>query len=154
MTKEKYIKYTKLRLIVMSMSTLTPLLIVLIMFLLDLDKKDTIFQDMLQPDMIVFTVLLVAFIEGVVIAKIVKYIRILRDTNQRDKYYIKKFDERNKYIQMRSGDLISKIFVYVISVMGVFFAFTSREYFYPVLLILLIYLAIYVIVNIVFRKKY
>ena len=72
---EKFLKFTKLKLIIMSISTLTPIIIVVVMSILGnylMSLQNTIFQDILKTDMIVFTYLLLVVFEGVIIYKVVR----------------------------------------------------------------------------------
>lgn len=154
---EKFLKFTKLKLIIMSISTLTPIIIVVVMNILGnylMSLQNTIFQDVLKTDMIVFTYLLLAIFEGVIIYKVVRYARIILNSEYANQEFIKKNDERNKFIRTTSNNLITKIFIYVLVVIAIFAAFTNRVLFYTLLAILTIYLIIYVAVNIHYFRKY
>lgn len=154
---EKFLKFTKLKLIIMSISTLTPIIIVVVMNILGnylMSLQNTIFQDILKTDMIVFTYLLLAIFEGVIIYKVVRYARIILNSEYANQEFIKKNDERNKFIRTTSNNLITKIFIYVLVVIAIFAAFTNRVLFYTLLAILTIYLIIYVAVNIHYFRKY
>ena len=154
---EKFLKFTKLKLIIMSISTLTPIIIVVVMSILGnylMSLQNTIFQDILKTDMMVFTYLLLAVFEGVIIYKVVRYLRIVSNNEYAKQEFIKKNDERNRFIKTTSNNLVTKIFIYVLVVSAIFAAFTNRVLFYTLLALLATYLIIYIAVNIHYFRKY
>lgn len=154
---EKFLKFTKLKLIIMSISTLTPIIIVVVMSILGnylMSLQNTIFQDILKTDMIVFTYLLLVVFEGVIIYKVVRYLRIVSNNEYAKQEFIKKNDERNRFIKTTSNNLVTKIFIYVLVVIAIFAAFTNRVLFYILLALLATYLIIYIAVNIHYFRKY
>ena len=145
---EKFLKFTKLKLIIMSISTLTPIIIVVVMSILGnylMSLQNTIFQDIY--------LLLVVF-EGVIIYKVVRYLRIVSNNEYAKQEFIKKNDERNRFIKTTSNNLVTKIFIYVLVVIAIFAAFTNRVLFYTLLALLATYLIIYIAVNIHYFRKY
>lgn len=154
---KKFLKFTKLKLIIMSISTLTPIIIVVVMSILGnylMSLQNTIFQDILKTDMIVFTYLLLVVFEGVIIYKVVRYLRIVSNNEYAKQEFIKKNDERNRFIKTTSNNLVTKIFIYVLVVIAIFAAFTNRVLFYTLLALLATYLIIYIAVNIHYFRKY
>lgn len=154
---DKFFKSTKLKLIIMSISTLTPILIIVIMNILKdylLNMSNAIFSDIFETDMIILTYILLSFFEGWIIYKVIKYIFILKNKDFADKEFIKKNDERNKFMKMQANNLSGKIFLYVLVVITIFLAFTNRNMFYPLLCTLLVYLIIHFFVRIYYYKKY
>lgn len=156
-TFDKFLKSTKLKFIIMSISTLTPIIIIIVMNILGdtlINLENGVFADILKTDMIVFTYLLLALFEGVIIYKVYKYARILLNSDYANKEFIKKRDERNRFIKSQASNLITKIFIYVLVVITIFTAFTNRVLFYSLFFILIVYFIIYIIVTIYFYKKY
>ncbi len=156
-TFDRFLKNTKLKLIIMSISTLTPIIIIIVMNILGdslINFENGVFADILKTDMIVFTYLLLALFEGAIIYKVYKYARILLNNEYANNEFIKKRDERNRFIKSQASNLIAKIFIYVLVVVTIFSAFTNRVLFYSLFFVLIIYFIIHIIVTVYYYKKY
>ena len=141
---------SKRKMIVMILSTLLPLIIVIVMSLCNFKISDKSVFNALPFLPIVLCVLFEAYIA----LKIIKYIKILRNDDFANSLIIKRNDERTKYINMKSYALVDKIFFYVIGLACIFTAFVDADVFYMCLAADLSFILIHIIVRIYYNKKY
>ena len=150
MTIEDLRKRSKLKLIVMSLSMTLPIFIV---FLLGFGGfefgENSVFLVFEPLPYIVCGV----FIAGL-IYKVCNYAVILKNDKYAEKVLIKKNDERNKFIKVKSYGLASQIFIYVMGVACILTAFIDKSAFYSCITILAAFVLIEVIVRIVYKKIY
>ena len=146
---EKLRSLTKIKLIIMSISTITPILVI-ILFAVVFDIIDnSVFNE--QPWV---PYVLALIFEGYLVFKNVKYIRILINDEFANKVLIKKSDERNKFIEQKTANLASKIFIYILSIYTIYSAFMRTGYFIPAVSILIVFIIVQMIVKLVYTKKY
>lgn len=147
---EKLKYHSKIKLIIMLLSTALPLIIVLIMSIgnFKLSQYSVFAKAPYLP------VIICLLFESYLAFKIYTYIRILINDAYARATLIKRNDERNKYIQLKSNALIDKIFVYVMGIVVIFTAFVNHAVFWPCLGIFLIFIGIHIVVNIYYNKKY
>ena len=150
-TIESLRKKTTLRLTVMSTSLSLPIIIVLVLGIgkWKIGEENSIFEKVPYVPYIIAVLLL-----GWIIWKIVGYIRILNSNEYAEKVLIIKNDERNKYIRLKSNDLILKIFIYALGVITIFSAFVDYQYFIACVGIFVVLVIINVIVTIYYNKKF
>ena len=143
-------KESKLKLIIMSLSLILPILVVIIMYIIDFSFiTNSVFSSL-------------PFVPGVIcgifalyiIAKIIKYMRILKDDEYANKVVIIKNDERSKFIVTNANNLASKIFIYVMGVFLIVAAFFWQSIFYTAIGIFIFFIVVRLIVLIYYRKKY
>lgn len=146
---EKLRKTTKIKLIIMSLSTLLPIII-----LLTMDLIPNINQNSALPDLIIFRYGILALLEGYISVKICIYIRILANNDFAEAEVIKRNDERNKYIKMKSYAMTIKVSLYLLGIALIVTAFINRMIFYTLLGVLLAGLIVYFIELIYYANKY
>ena len=146
---EKLRKTTKIKLIIMSLSTLLPIII-----LLTMDLIPNINQNSALPDLIIFRYGILALLEGYIGVKICIYIRILANNDFAEAEVIKRNDERNKYIKMKSYAMTIKVSLYLLGIALIVTAFINRMIFYTLLGVLLAGLIVYLIVLIYYANIY
>ena len=146
---EKLRKTTKIKLIIMSLSTLLPIII-----LLTMDLIPNINQNSALPDLIIFRYGILALLEGYIGVKLCIYIRILANNDFAEAEVIKRNDERNKYIKMKSYAMTIKVSLYLLGIALIVTAFINRMIFYTLLGVLLAGLIVYFIELIYYANKY
>ena len=147
---------TKLKLLIMSMSLSVPIIVLVVLYALN----TTILNDSVFVKKSMFGSM--PWVPGVVgglfivyiLAKLFKYIRILKDDEYAKTVAIVKNDERNKFISASANNMASKIFIYVMCVATLVTAFFWTELFLGSLICLIIFIVIKVFVWIVFINKY
>lgn len=147
---EKLRKFTKIKLIVMCLSTLLPILIVVFLSIFGSKFVENSIFD-LAP--YVPPLITVCF-ETWIVYKITKYIRILTNESYANKQLVAKNDERNKFIHLKANALLNKIFLYILGVVTIFTAFTDRAAFYYSTTTLLAFLVTGIVVNFYYHRKY
>ena len=133
----------------MSLSTLLPIII-----LLTMDLIPNINQNSALPDLIIFRYGILALLEGYIGVKICIYIRILANNDFAEAEVIKRNDERNKYIKMKSYAMTIKVSLYLLGIALIVTAFINRMIFYTLLGVLLAGLIVYFIELIYYANKY
>ncbi len=149
--QEHLIKMTKIKLVIMSLSTILPiLLLVIFQFCIsDLFQEGTVVYDL-----IVFRYGIFALLECYIGSKIAKYIKILTSIDYASSEVIRKNDERNKFIKLKTESFTIKIVIYLMGIALIVTAFINRYVFYTLLGVLLVNLVTYFIVKIYYSKKY
>ena len=150
-TNEHLIKWTKIKLVIMSLATLLPILLLLIFqfWINNLFQEGTVVYDL-----IVFRYGIFVLLEGYIGLKIAKYIKILTSVDYASSEIIRKNDERNKFIKLKTESLTIKICVYLMGIALIVTAFINRYIFYTLLGVLLVNLVTFIIVKIYYSKKY
>lgn len=82
------------------------------------------------------------------------YIRILANNDFAEAEVIKRNDERNKYIKMKSYAMTIKVSLYLLGIALIVTAFINRMIFYTLLGVLLAGLIVYFIELIYYANKY
>lgn len=142
-------KSTKIKLIVMSLSTVLPILLLIFFELPFLRDNFVVYKDLVVLRYAIFVLL-----EGYICFKIYKYIRVLCDIEYAELSVLRKNDERLNYIKLRTNAMVIKIFIYVCSIALIVAGFFNAFVFYTLLCILMSVLIIFVSVYIYFNKKY
>ncbi len=147
--KEKIKKGIKIRLIVMSLSTVLPILL-LIFFELPFFKD----QLVVYKDIEVLRYAIFVLLEGYIGFKIYRYIRFLSDSEYADLFVLRKNDERLNFIRLKTNALAIKIFIYVDGIALITAGFLNAAVFYTLLSVMGAVLLIYSGVYIYYSKKY
>ena len=105
----------------MSLSTLLPILILVFMELIPENKESAVY------DLIIFRYGIFVLLEGYIGIKIANYIRILTNVDYASNELIKKNDERNKYIRLKTESLTIKIAIYTLGIALIVTAFINRR---------------------------
>ncbi len=142
-------KTSKIKLIIMSLATLLPLSILFIMEFIPTSNINSAL-----PDLIIFRYGIFVLLEGYIGIKISTYIRILTNVDFATNEVIKRNDERNRFIKLKTESLSIKIAIYAVGIALIVTAFINRYIFYTLLSMLLSYIVIYFLVKIYYWKKY
>ncbi|HIT43774.1 TPA: hypothetical protein IAA91_02945 [Candidatus Avacholeplasma faecigallinarum] len=142
-------KTSKIKLIIMSLATLLPLSILFIMEFIPINNINSAL-----PDLIIFRYGIFVLLEGYIGIKISTYIRILTNVDFATNEVIKRNDERNRFIKLKTESLSIKIAIYAVGIALIVTAFINRYIFYTLLSMLLSYIVIYFLVKIYYWKKY
>lgn len=147
-TLEHLRKFTRIKLIIMSLSTILPILILFIMELIPENENSAVY------DLIIFRYGILVLLEGYIGIKISVYIRILANVDYASNELLKKNDERNKFIKLKTDSLALKIAIYMLGIALIITAFINRFIFYTLFFVLLTYIVIYLFVKLYYWKKY
>ncbi|MDE6946148.1 MAG: hypothetical protein K2P14_03075 [Anaeroplasmataceae bacterium] len=147
--REKLRKAIKTRLIVMSLATLLPI-VVLILFNLP------VFQDrfVVYSALSVLRYAIFVLLEGYIGFKIYGYIRFFCDPEYADLLALRKNDERLNFIRLKANAMAIKIFIYVCGIALITAGFFDAIVFYTLLSILATVLFIFLFVYIYYSRKY
>ncbi len=129
--KEKLRKGIKIRLIVMSLSTVLPI-ILMILFELPVFKQ----QFVIYNDLVVLRYAIFVLLEGYIGFKIYRYVRFFCDAEYADLVALRKNDERLNFIRLKTNALAIKIFIYVCGIALITAGFFNAIVFYTLLSIL------------------
>lgn len=141
-------KHTIGKLVVMSLSTLLPLLaIVLLGLIYDFFKGEQ------ALDLKIFRYIVFIVFECAIISRIVLYIRIIVSKDWATAYYIKKRDERNVYIKQRTNSFTLKFVLFFEALGTIAAGFISAAVFYSIIAIIGVTLATYFFTYLYFSKK-
>lgn len=145
---ERFIKVTKAKLVVMCLSSILPILVITVLPPM-LNEHFKVYADIKALRYVIF-----ALVEGVIIFKIIRYIRILKDSNYRNSAYVKLHDERLVFVKMKSCAMSIKIILYVLSIFTVAFGFVNASIFYTLLAVLGLVIVVMVSTSFYYHKKY
>lgn len=118
-------KHTIGKLVVMTLATVLPLVIVAILGLVyDFFKGEQ------ALDLKIFRYVVLIVFESVIIYKIAIYARIISSQSWAEKYYIKKHDERCIYIKQRTSTFTLKLVLYLCALGMIVTGFVNKTLFY------------------------
>ncbi|MDE6584002.1 MAG: hypothetical protein K2K15_01245 [Anaeroplasmataceae bacterium] len=147
--KEKLRKGIRTRLIVMSLATVLPI-ILLILFNLPFFKN----RFVVYSDLFVLRYAIFVLLEGYIGVKIYRYIRFFCDAEYADLFILRKTDERLNFIRLKTNAMVIKIFIYLCGIALIIAGFFNSVVFYTLLSVLGLMLVIYLFVFIYYLKKY
>lgn len=147
--KDKFRKGIIIRLTVMALSTLLPI-VLLILFEQDFFKE----QFKVYKDLVVLRYAIFVLLEGYIGFKLYGYIRFLCDSEYADLLMLRKNDERLNFIRLKTNALVIKILIYVCGIALITAGFINAIVFYTILIFLVSMLIIYTSVFIFYSKKY
>lgn len=147
-TLEHLRKISKIKLIIMSLSTILPILILFIMELIPENENSAVY------DLIIFRYGILVLLEGYIGIKITGYVRILVNVDYASNELLKKNDERNKFIKLKTDSLALKIAIYMLGIALIITAFINRFIFYTLFFVLFTYIVVYLFVRLYYWKKY
>lgn len=142
-------KMAKIKLIIMSLSTLLPIAILLIFELIKPESNGSALSDL-----VIFRYGIFVLLEGYIGMKIATYIRILTNIDFATAEHVKRNDERNKFIKLKTDAMTIKISIYALGIALIVTAFINRFIFYTLLSVLVVYLVSYLFVKFYYCKKY
>ncbi len=147
--REKLRKGVKTRLIVMSLSTILPIILLIAFDLPFFKERFVVYNDLVFLRYAIFVLL-----EGYIGFKIYRYIRFFCDVEYADLYALRKTDERLNFILLKTNALAIKIFIYMSGIALIIAGFFNSFVFYTLLSVLGAVLVIYLFVYIYYSKKY
>lgn len=147
--REKLRKTTKIKLIVMILSTVLPILLLVFFELPFFKDKFVVYKDLVVLRYAIFVLL-----ESYISFKIYGYVRCLCDSEYSDVIYLRKNDERLNFIKLKTNAMTIKIFIYVCGIGLITAGFINSIIFYTLLSILAVVLIIFISTSIYYSKKY
>lgn len=142
-------KVSKIKLIIMILSTILPILILLIMeFIPPINDNSAL------TDLIIFRYGIFVLFEGYIGIKISTYIRILTNVDFAENEVVKRNDERNQFIKLKTDSMTIKIGIYALGIASIVSAFFERYIFYTLLSVFAAHVVIYLFVKLYYWKKY
>lgn len=147
-TLERLKKVSKIKLIIMSFTTLLPIIILICMELIpNLDASAV-------SDLIIFRYGIFVLLEGYIGIKIYTYAKILLDVDYAESELIKKNDERISFIKLKTNAFTLKLTMFSLGIALIVTAFINRIIFYTLLGVLLFFMVVYIAVKIYYSRKY
>lgn len=143
-------KMSKIKLVFTSIGLIVPLILLVI---LELFSRDIESFEVLA-DLVVFRYAIFLMVEVFLIYKIYNYISVLHSDDFANKLLIKKNDERNNYIRMKTNSKVIEIVLYLLCIALISTAFYKREVFYTLLSVFIGIILTFVITHIWYTKKY
>lgn len=147
--KEKLKKGIKIRLVVMSLSTVLPI-VLLILFELPFFSENLV----VYSDLVVLRYAIFVLLEGYIGCKLYRYIRFLVDDEYSDLITLRKSDERLNFIKLKTNALVIKMVIYLCGIALITAGFFNSIVFYTLLSVLAGLLITYFSVLIYYSKKY
>ena len=147
---EKIRNVTKKKLLIMSLSTTLPIIILVGFILLHLEfKEKSIFNIVIWLPYVLF-----GLFEAYLAYKIIKYIRIIKNDDFASKLILEKNDERNKFIKLKAGSLSYKIFIYCMGIFLIISSLIDYRICIAIGVVFIAFILIHLIVNIYYEKKF
>ncbi len=136
------------KLIVMSLATLLPLVLVGVFGMIyDFFKGDQ------ALDLKIFRYVVLVLFEAAVIWKIVLYVRIIVSEEWTEQNYIRKRDERNIYIKQRTNAFTLKLVLYISGIGMIVSGFLSKTAFYTLGIVVVVIIITHIFTYLYFSKK-
>lgn len=147
-TLERLKKVSKIKLIIMSFTTLLPIIILICMELIpNLD-------DSAVSDLIIFRYGIFVLLEGYIGIKIYTYAKILLDVDYAESELVKKNDERLSFIKLKTNAFVLKLTMFSLGIALIITAFINKIIFYSLLSVLVFFIIAYIAVKIYYSRKY
>lgn len=147
--KDKLKKSIKVRLVVMSLSTILPIILLILFELPFFKNRFVVYNDLVVLRYAIFVIL-----EGYIGSKIYTYVRFLCDNEYSDLIFLRRTDERLNFIKLKTNAMAIKIFIYVCGIALITVGFFNSTIFYTLLTILIVVLIIYISVYLYYSRKY
>ncbi len=147
---ERFVKLTKVKLILMCLATLLPIVIVSSLEAF-FDKQ---FADFPETLFLVLRYIVFALCELSIIFKIISYILIIKKTDFREQVYTKYVDERNTFLKAKTAVFTIKTILFLNSLLLIVFGFTNPIAFIVLAVETLIIVIIYFGSYYYYKKKY
>ena len=140
-------KTSKIKLIIMSLATILPIVLIVVFELIPNHENSAV------ADLIIirYGILVLDIPIGL---KIINYIKILTSIDFAQAEVVKRNDERNKYIKLKTESMTIKICIYLLGIALLVTAFINRFIFYTLIGVLLVGVIVFSIVKIYYSKKY
>ncbi len=145
----EHLKKTSLiKLIIMCLATILPIVLLVIFELIPNREESAL------ADLIIIRYGILVLLEGYIGLKIYKYIKILNSIDYAQNEVIKRNDERNKFIKLKTESMTIKICIYALGIALIVTAFINRFIFYTILGVVLFAVICFIVVNLYYTKKY
>ncbi len=145
----EHLKKTSLiKLIIMCLATILPIVLLIIFELIPKREESAL------ADLIIIRYGILVLLEGYIGLKIYKYIKILNSIDYAQNEVIKRNDERNKFIKLKTESMTIKICIYALGIALIVTAFINRFIFYTILGVVLFAVICFIVVNLYYTKKY
>jgi hypothetical protein len=141
-------KTSKIKLIIMCLATILPIVLIVVFELIPNHENSAV------ADLIIIRYGILVLLEGYIGLKIYSYIKILTSIDFAQTEVIKRNDERNKYIKLKTESMTIKICLYLLGIALLVTAFINRFIFYTLIGVLLVGVIVFTIVKIYYSKKY
>ncbi len=141
-------KTSKIKLIIMSLATILPIVLIIVFELIPNHENSAV------ADLIIIRYGILVLLEGYIGLKIINYIKILTSIDFAQAEVVKRNDERNKYIKLKTESMTIKICIYLLGIALLVTAFINRFIFYTLIGVLLVGVIVFSIVKIYYSKKY
>ncbi len=141
-------KTSKIKLIIMSLATVLPIILLIVLELIP-HTEESAFKDL-----VIIRYGILVLLEGYIGLKIHKYIKILGSVDFAQAEIIKRNDERNKFINLKTESMTIKICIYTLGIALIVTAFINRFIFYTILVSVLFAVIVYLFVKLYYTKKY
>ena len=141
-------KTSKIKLIIMSLATILPIILLVVLELIPHSEESAL------ADLIIIRYGILVLLEGYIGIKIYNYIKILTSVDFTQSEVIKRNDERNKFIKLKTESMTIKICIYALGISLLVTAFINRFIFYTLISVLLFAVITFVIVKLYYTKKY
>ena len=141
-------KTSKIKLIIMSLATILPIILLVVLELIPHSEESAL------ADLIIIRYGILVLLEGYIGIKIYNYIKILTSVDFAQAEVIKRNDERNKFIKLKTESMTIKICIYALGISLLVTAFINRFIFYTLISVLLFAVITFIIVKLYYNKKY
>ena len=141
-------KTSKIKLIIMSLATILPIVLIVVFELIPNHENSAV------ADLIIIRYGILVLLEGYIGLKIINYIKILTSIDFAQAEVVKRNDERNKYIKLKTESMTIKICIYLLGIALLVTAFINRFIFYTLIGVLLVGVIVFSIVKLYYSKKY
>lgn len=147
---ERLRKSAKIKLIIASLAVALP---IILLVLLEVFRHDVSNFAVLTDLLIIRYVVFIA-VELFLVYKIYTYVSIIKNDTYANKFLIKKNDERNVYIKMKTDSKTVEIILYALGIGLICTAFTERSIFYILLVVFACLIVTWLIIRLWYTKKY
>lgn len=141
-------KNSKIKLIIMSLATILPILLLVIFELIPNNDESAL------ADLIIIRYGILVLLEGYIGIKIYNYIKILTSVDYAQSEVIKRNDERIKFIKLKTESMTIKVCIYALGIALIVTAFINRFIFYTILSVVLFAVVTFLVVKLYYTKKY
>lgn len=136
------------KLVIMSLATLLPLILVGVFGIIA-----DFFSSEQALDLQIFRYVVLVIFEAALIYKIVFYIRVIISEEWARSNYIKRRDERHLYIRQRTSSFTLKMILFVSAVGMIVTGFISKTAFYTLCGVVVVTVLTYIFTSLYFSKK-
>ncbi len=141
-------KTSKIKLIIMCLATILPIILLVVFELIPNLENSAV------ADLIIIRYGILVLLEGYIGLKIYNYVKILTSVDFAQAEVVKRNDERNKFIKLKTESMTIKICIYALGIAILVTAFINRFIFYTLIGVLFFAVVSFVIVKIYYSKKY